>query len=189
MRASRPPTASTIHVIGRENDGAGLYYYRARYYDPIGSRFVGEDPIGLAGGANTYQYAASSPLNYIDPLGLKACCNTNTTYSECLARCVERYRFDWRAVTATNLGNAAANAAAGGTGRSGVGGTPPHATSWQHKAGGALSRATGNPAWGQLGRALGRAMLVPLVLEGYYDIGTIGRCAVVCEDCSNRDNP
>lgn len=35
---------------GRENDGTGLNYYRARYYSPGMSRFVSEDPIGLAGG-------------------------------------------------------------------------------------------------------------------------------------------
>ena len=35
---------------GRENDQNGLYYYRARYYDPVLKRFISEDPIGLAGG-------------------------------------------------------------------------------------------------------------------------------------------
>jgi len=39
----------------------------------------------------------------------------------------------------------------------GGGWNPPHATSWQHKAGGALSRSTGNPMYGQAGRWIGRA--------------------------------
>ncbi|QJC55793.1 Putative deoxyribonuclease RhsC [Polaromonas vacuolata] len=54
----------------RENDNTGLYYYRARYYDPVLKRFVSSDPIGLAGGINTYLYANGSPLLYADPLGL-----------------------------------------------------------------------------------------------------------------------
>lgn len=56
----------------RENDQTGLYYYRARYYDPILKRFIAEDPIGLAGGVNPYEYALSNPLTYTDPDGLQA---------------------------------------------------------------------------------------------------------------------
>jgi RHS repeat-associated protein len=56
---------------GREWDpDAGLYYYRARYYDPRVSRFVSEDPIRLKGGLNLYAYVKNRPLNRIDPLGL-----------------------------------------------------------------------------------------------------------------------
>lgn len=55
---------------GRENDQTGLYYYRARYYHPTLKRFISEDPIGLAGGINTYTYVAGNPLRYADPLGL-----------------------------------------------------------------------------------------------------------------------
>jgi RHS repeat-associated protein len=47
-----------------------LYYYRARYYDPKGGRFLSEDPIRFAGGANFYRYAQASPTNYTDPSGL-----------------------------------------------------------------------------------------------------------------------
>jgi RHS repeat-associated protein len=65
------PTASPFQFTGRENDGTGLYYYRARYCDPVQSRFVSEDPIGLAGGINTYIYVEGNPLSYTDPLGLK----------------------------------------------------------------------------------------------------------------------
>ena len=62
---------------GRENDGAQggtgggeLYYYRARYYDPVLKRFISSDPIGLAGGLNTYGYVERDPVNYFDPDGL-----------------------------------------------------------------------------------------------------------------------
>ena len=53
----------------REDDGTGLYYYRARYYHPALGRFVGEDPLGMAGGANVYAYVHNRPINAIDPLG------------------------------------------------------------------------------------------------------------------------
>lgn len=62
--------SNPFQYTGRENDGTGLYYYRARYYDPVRQRFVSEDPIGLAGGLNTYLYAEANPLLYTDPLGL-----------------------------------------------------------------------------------------------------------------------
>ena len=58
-----------IEYTARENDGTGLYYYRARYYDPVLKRFVSEDPIGLAGGINTYAYVAGNSLSYTDPTG------------------------------------------------------------------------------------------------------------------------
>lgn len=55
----------------RENDQTGLYYYRARYYDPQLKRFVSEDPIGLAGGdTNLYRYTYNNPVNFFDPSGL-----------------------------------------------------------------------------------------------------------------------
>ncbi|MFW3477167.1 RHS repeat-associated core domain-containing protein [Streptomyces microflavus] len=54
---------------GRENDGTGLLYYRARYYDPQTGRFISQDPIGQAGGINLYQYALASPTTYTDPTG------------------------------------------------------------------------------------------------------------------------
>ncbi|YCH50851.1 RHS repeat-associated core domain-containing protein [Enterobacter sp. SA197] len=40
-----------------------------RYYDPESGRFTQQDPIGLRGGLNLYQYAPN-PLSWIDPLGL-----------------------------------------------------------------------------------------------------------------------
>ena len=64
------PSSSPVQFIGRENDGTGLYYYRARYYDPVRSRFVSEDPIGFAGGINGYRYVRNAPLRFRDPSGL-----------------------------------------------------------------------------------------------------------------------
>ncbi len=53
------------------DDKAGLYYFRARYYDPVLGRFISEDPIGLAGGENPYLFAMSDPINGSDPTGLQ----------------------------------------------------------------------------------------------------------------------
>jgi RHS repeat-associated protein len=64
-------TTSPYGFTGREADGTGLYYYRARYYHPTTVRFVGEDPIGLAGGSNVHAYVSNSPAMFRDPLGLQ----------------------------------------------------------------------------------------------------------------------
>jgi RHS repeat-associated protein len=65
------PSPNPFQFTGRENDGTGLYYSRARYYDPSGARYISEDPIGFSGGdPNFYGYVWNSPLRWIDPLGL-----------------------------------------------------------------------------------------------------------------------
>lgn len=49
----------------------GLYFMRARYYDPQVGRFVSEDPAGFGGGdINLYVYVANNPILLIDPWGL-----------------------------------------------------------------------------------------------------------------------
>ena len=56
---------------GREFDSdTGLYYYRARWYDPQVGRFISEDPIGLAGGINQFAYVGNNPQSAKDPTGL-----------------------------------------------------------------------------------------------------------------------
>jgi RHS repeat-associated protein len=50
-----------------------LYFYRARYYDPQGGRFISEDPIGFDGGPNFYAYVKNSPVGKFDPTGLATC--------------------------------------------------------------------------------------------------------------------
>jgi RHS repeat-associated protein len=57
---------------GREWDKeTGLYYYRARYYDPMEGRFIQKDPLSFAGGdVNLYGYVQNNPVNFIDPTGL-----------------------------------------------------------------------------------------------------------------------
>jgi RHS repeat-associated protein len=59
---------------GREWDKeTRLYYYRARYYDPMEGRFISKDPLSFAGGdVNLYGYVSSNPISYIDLFGLDA---------------------------------------------------------------------------------------------------------------------
>jgi RHS repeat-associated protein len=58
---------------GRERDEeSGLYYYRARYYDPATGRFLSQDPIGFeAGDRNLYRYVGNDATNATDPSGLE----------------------------------------------------------------------------------------------------------------------
>lgn len=66
------PSSNAFQFTARENDGTGLYNYRARYYSPDTGRFVSEDPIGLlAGDTNYYAYVGNRPTRFVDPLGLE----------------------------------------------------------------------------------------------------------------------
>lgn len=48
----------------------GLYDNGFRSYNPFTGRYMQSDPIGLAGGANTYGYVTGNPFSKVDPLGL-----------------------------------------------------------------------------------------------------------------------
>ncbi|HBE7314883.1 TPA: RHS domain-containing protein, partial [Escherichia coli] len=62
-----------IRLPGQQYDEeSGLYYNRHRYYDPLQGRYITQDPIGLKGGWNFYQYPLN-PITDIDPLGLATC--------------------------------------------------------------------------------------------------------------------
>ena len=50
---------------------AQVYHMRARAYSPGLGRFLHTDPIGVAGGINTYGYVEGDPVNAVDPKGLR----------------------------------------------------------------------------------------------------------------------
>ena len=83
---------------GREWDAeSGLYYYRARYYDPKIGRFMSEDPVGFAGGSNFYVYVGNRAPNFTDPYGL---CAVSPEAQECLRRLlnedVSKVKFEYK---------------------------------------------------------------------------------------------
>jgi RHS repeat-associated protein len=54
---------------GEYQDDSGLYYLRARFYDPVTASFLSVDPA-LSVTGSPYAYAAGNPLQMVDPLGL-----------------------------------------------------------------------------------------------------------------------
>ncbi len=62
---------NNILFHGREYDPElNLYYFRARYYDPIRGRFLQTDPMGYQDSLNLYQGFNMNPFNFNDPWGL-----------------------------------------------------------------------------------------------------------------------
>ena len=67
-----PPAAisNPLKYAGQYQDAeSGLYYLRARYYDPATGQFMSRDPIASTT-RQPYSYVANNPLNASDPLGL-----------------------------------------------------------------------------------------------------------------------
>jgi RHS repeat-associated protein len=58
---------------GQKQDGTGLLYYNARYYDPALGTFISPDMLvpdpGLVLDYNRYMYVRGNPLRYTDPSG------------------------------------------------------------------------------------------------------------------------
>lgn len=69
-------STSTYEYTGRENDGTGIYFYRARYYSPTTQRFLSEDPKSFLGGVNLFGYASNDPVVFSDPFGMDIFVNT-----------------------------------------------------------------------------------------------------------------
>jgi RHS repeat-associated protein len=71
-RSGSAPT--DYQFTGQRNDtSTGLYYYGARYYDPVTGRFVSADTVGFEPGnpqdLNRFGYVRNNPVKYTDPTG------------------------------------------------------------------------------------------------------------------------
>lgn len=68
-----PGIDQALRLPGQQADiGTGLFYNYFRDYDPSLGRYVQSDPIGLAGGVNTYAYVGSNPTERVDRFGLQS---------------------------------------------------------------------------------------------------------------------
>ncbi|GEM_PF-2958463 len=73
VAASDPNHPNRFMFTGREFDKeTGLYYYRARYYNPTIGRFLQTDPIGYGADINWYAYCGNNSVARNDPSGLWA---------------------------------------------------------------------------------------------------------------------
>jgi RHS repeat-associated protein len=71
MTASTGSATNWFRYTGRQFDSTGgIYYYRARYYDPMSGRFLSEDPLRFDAAVNFYSYVLNNPSNLRDSLGL-----------------------------------------------------------------------------------------------------------------------
>ena len=72
LSESNPSQGDRFKFTGREySPELGIYYYRARWYDPGSGRFISQDPIGFsAGDVNLYRYVGNAPGDATDPSGL-----------------------------------------------------------------------------------------------------------------------
>jgi RHS repeat-associated protein len=68
---THPEVTTRYMFAGREFDEeTGLYFNRARYYDPKARRFLSHDPLRFrAGDANLYRYVKNDPVAFVDPSG------------------------------------------------------------------------------------------------------------------------
>jgi len=86
-------SSNPYQFTGRESDGTGLYYFRARYYYPDAGRFLSEDPAGFEGGVNLYGYAANDPVLFEDPFGLYCWCAFSISTGEFRCQGFGNYRY------------------------------------------------------------------------------------------------
>ncbi|MEQ9565571.1 MAG: hypothetical protein RLN85_07130, partial [Pseudomonadales bacterium] len=149
--------------------------------------------IPLRGGLNTYGYGSGNALRWVDPYGLEAddsmtilaakyyglcfliCLKDQGNITERIADMIADGGYE--AAVAAQVGNAVGNKVVGDTGRVGVGGTPRHPTTWQHKLGSKIG-----PKTSRVGRIVGRASVVTTLVDGAWNLGTAIGCLAKCQE-------
>jgi len=63
------PDNELLYQGRRYDTETNLYYYRARYFDPIMGRFLQTDPKGYKDSMNLYQAFNMNGMNFVDPMG------------------------------------------------------------------------------------------------------------------------
>ena len=139
-----------------------------RDYDPQVGRYVESDPIGLAGGINTYSYVYSNPMSLFDPLGLCSC-----NLGSCVGKCVMEYGGEW-ALIALGLGSPFSSIPYPGN-KMLLGSSNPY-TSLVSMA----TRALGFPGVARAARALNPVSNVISAGAAGYLLGLSANCSVRC---------
>jgi len=79
---------SGYHLTSKEYDAIGeLYYFAARWYDPLLGRFISKAPLPVII-EHPYIFAENNPLNRFDPSGMKSKGKTNPVQDDfdCLCK-------------------------------------------------------------------------------------------------------
>jgi RHS repeat-associated protein len=101
---------SILGYAGQLLDPSGLYYMRARWYDPQTARFLTRDPLSgaaaLPSSLNGFAYAGASPINFLDPTGLRAARGDESGFA---GACDSECRFKLLYIGRTPLSNAPPN--------------------------------------------------------------------------------
>ena len=91
-------------VLEGQRDAGGTMYMRNRYYDPATGQFTQTDPIGIAGGLNSYGFANGDPVTYSDPYGLCPPCGPDEYWMDQAAEGLKRGGFRGAVQAAVGLG-------------------------------------------------------------------------------------
>lgn len=195
--AEEQPTANVAAVEqnlrfpGQQYEAfGGRHYNHFRDYDPTTGRYIQSDPIGLAGGINTYAYVGGNPLSFVDPNGLQASGGGGGGSGPCLDFDFDKFANQIeqnRSSTATDLAALGSAFAVG---------TMPKTPSELRGFG--LSKEQMNPWTSQLsrwssrlgtrelreigrtvaGKAVSATATAALVVDGFYNWYVIGKAAI-----------